>query len=108
MGHAFRLVVIVVVCCRHGATGTLVLADGPVLEVVVAPVYQADLIIATIAVESAHVRAARARIVVAVVLENIVLALVRPSVDSKVEVTSSADGTRKFDISGSCLGPALP
>lgn len=69
MGHALRLVVIVVVCRCNSARGTLVLADGPVLEVVVATVDQADLILAPIAVKTALARAIRARIVVAVVLE---------------------------------------
>jgi hypothetical protein len=67
MGHAFRRVVIVVVCCRHGPTGTLVLPDGPVLNVVVAPIDSADLITTTIAGKRAHVLTARARIVGAVV-----------------------------------------
>lgn len=71
MGHALRLVVIVVVCCCNGAAGTLVLADGPVLEVVVATVDQADLVLAPIAVKTALACATRARIVVAVVLENL-------------------------------------
>lgn len=71
MGHAMSLVIVVVVCRRHGAAGTLVLAYGPVLEVVVAPVDQADLVITTIAVKSAHVCAVGARIVAAVVLENL-------------------------------------
>ena len=66
-----RLVVIVVVCRCNSAGGTLVLADGPVLEVVVATVDQTDLVLAPIAVKSALVRANRARIVVAVVLENL-------------------------------------
>ena len=71
MGHALRLVVIVVVCRGNSAGGTLVLADGPVLEVVVATVDQADLVLAPIAVKSALARANRARVVVAVVLENL-------------------------------------
>ena len=71
MGHALRLIVIVVVCRCNGAAGTLVLADGPVLEVVVATVDQADLVLASIAVKTAHARATRARIVAAVVLENL-------------------------------------
>lgn len=71
MGHALRLVVIVVVCRCNGAAGALVLADRPVLEVVVATVDQADLVLAPIAVKTALARAIRARIVVAVVLENL-------------------------------------
>lgn len=71
MGHALRLVVIVVVCRCYGTAGTLVLADGPVLEVVVATVDQADLVFAPIAIKTAHARASRARIVVAVVLKNL-------------------------------------
>lgn len=71
MGHALRLVVIVVVCRCNSAGGTLVLADGPVLEIVVATVDQADLVLAPIAVKTALARAARARIVGAVVLKNL-------------------------------------
>lgn len=71
VGHALRLVVIVVVSRRNSAGGTLVLADGPVLEVVVATVDQADLVLAPIAVKTALARATRARIVGAVVLENL-------------------------------------
>ena len=66
-----RLVVIVVVCCCNSAGGTLVLADGPVLEIVVAAVDQADLVLAPIAVKTALIRATRARIVGAVVLKNL-------------------------------------
>lgn len=71
MGHAVRVVVIVVVCRCNGAAGTLVLADGPVLEVVVATVDQADVVLAPIAGKTALARATRARIVAAVVLENL-------------------------------------
>jgi hypothetical protein len=71
VGHALRLVVIVVVCSCNSTGGTLVLADRPVLEVVVATIDQADLVIAPIAVKSALGRAIRARIVAAVVLENL-------------------------------------
>lgn len=71
MGHALRLVVIVVVYRCNSAGGPLVLADGPVLEVVVATVDQADLIVAPVAVKSALVRAVRTRIVAAIVLENL-------------------------------------
>lgn len=71
MGHALRLVVIVVVCRCNSAGGTLVLADGPVLEIVVATVDQADLVLAPITVKTAFVRATRAWIVGAVVLKNL-------------------------------------
>lgn len=69
--HALRLVVIVVVCRCHSAGRTLVLTDGPILEVIIATVNQADFVLAPIAVKSALARTARARIVGAVVLENL-------------------------------------
>ena len=71
MGHAVGIVVVIMVCRCNSAGGTLVLADRPVLEVVVATVDQADLVFAAIAVKGALVCATRARIVVAVVLENL-------------------------------------
>lgn len=71
MVHAFRLVVVVVVCRRHSAIGALVLLDRPVLNEVIAPVDRADLVIASITMESAHLCALGARIVAAVVLKNL-------------------------------------
>jgi len=65
------IVVVVVVGRGDGTARALVLANGPVLEVVVATIDQADLVIATIAVKSSHCGAATARIVGAVVLENL-------------------------------------
>lgn len=59
------------VCRCNSAGGTLVLSDRPVLEVVVSTVDQADLVLTPIAEKSALVRTIRARIVVAVVLENL-------------------------------------
>ena len=65
------IVIIVVVGRGHGPAGALVLANRPVLEVVVAPIDQADLVIASIAIKSALCLTATARIVAAVVLKNL-------------------------------------
>lgn len=107
MGHALRLVVIVVVCRCNSAGGTLVLADGPILEIVVATVDQTDLVLAPIAVKSALVRATRARIVVAVVLENLSWVRLQSHIIASVrreDLRSSRLGLTKCTQQGrSCL-----
>ena len=64
-------VVVVVVCGGDGTAGTLVLADGPVLEVVVATVDEADLVLAAVAGEGTNGGSLGARVVVTVVLEDL-------------------------------------
>jgi hypothetical protein len=64
-------VVVVVVGCCDGTAGALVLADRPVLKIIVATVDQAVLVVAAVAVNGALVRARRAGVVGAVVLENL-------------------------------------
>lgn len=71
MVQAVRSIRIVVVCGGDGTAGALVLADGPVLNVVVSAVDRADLVLAAITGDSANRFALAARVVRAVVLENL-------------------------------------
>lgn len=129
MGHALRLVVVVVVGRGHRTGGTLVLTNRPVLEVVVAPVDQADFVVTSVTVQCTLAFAARTRVVAAVVLEDlswrgqmaatqhcvgpqtergegeayIVLALAGPSVDGKVEVTRAVHSAGEVDGPGLSL-----
>jgi hypothetical protein len=69
--QAVRVVEVVVVSSIHGATGPLVLADRPVLNIVVSAVDAANLVVAAITVESANILSLAARVVGPKVLENL-------------------------------------
>jgi hypothetical protein len=60
-----------VIRSRNGPTGSLVLSDRPVLDVIVAAIDGTDLITATIAVDRSNLRALAAGVVIAIVLENL-------------------------------------
>lgn len=123
-----RSVSIVVVGGGDGAAGALVLADRPVLDVVVSAVDRADLVAAAVAGDGTNGLTLAAGVVGAVVLENlskretavpaslchhrqwltyVVLALHRPGVDGKVEVALGVHVTGESDVPGLRDLPAL-
>jgi hypothetical protein len=69
--HAVGSVGVVVIGRRHSTAGPLVLANGPVLEVVVTTIDETDLVVAAIAVDGTFCGAFVAWVIRAIVLEDL-------------------------------------
>jgi len=99
VGQPVRNVPVVVVTCRHHAARPLLLANRPVLDVIVATVDEPDVVRAAVTGDGALVLAAAgAWVVRAEVLQDVGLALLRPGVDGEVAVAARDEGAFVRDV----------
>lgn len=69
--HTVRCIIVVMIGCCDRPTWSFILTDGPILQIVVAAVNKAYLVIAPVTIQSPHIGAIIARVVCPVVLQNL-------------------------------------
>jgi len=109
--HSLAGVVIVVIRSGDSATGPFVATYRPVLQVVVASVDQAYIVVAAVAVDATVGRGfcvlVGTRVVLSEVLEDVVLTTLAPRVHSQVISPGRTQRARESDVPGLGLLPSL-